>query len=339
MLLMYGSVGWKVLILFIRGIKMLLVLPDELVILRDMRPLDRDIFNYLAERVDFKTGIIGRSRRVSYGGMAFDLSERDTARRIKSTLFTVTHDQVRNSVKRLINQCLLASLSKQGEKCDLILKRVYFADLLSLHDSVKNPVASQLPEQLTRLICLLSLNNNKIDEIRLSSEQGRISSVAITSLHQHQQADDRFLMTMDWQPSEIEMAMVLQRAGGFTMAKVQPEWVAEFVSFWWGEGKRLCNQREWTAKLSMQIVSYLRNPDRFEVLHGISKKSDKTSSTANSEHLPVWAKPPRDDGLLVSWMHNHAYGDPAPGLNYKDARAFLQRAINIRLEQRRKGLS
>jgi hypothetical protein len=318
---------------------MLLVLPDELYVLREMRPFDRDVFNYLAERVDYQTGIVGRSRKVSYGGMALDLSERDVARRVKSTLWKVTSDQVRNAVRRLIDEGLLVSLSKKGDKCDLILRRVFLADLLFRDNSVQNPVAAQLPEQLTYLLGLFPLNNNKIEEIKESSEQGRIDSVAITSFSNiNNNADDRFLMSLDWQYSEPELLMILHRGGGYTMAGVNPAWISGFIAYWWGEGKRLGNQREWTAKLGMKLIGYLRQPGMFETLHGISEKSDK-NSTVNGEHLPDWARPPRDDGQLVSWMRRHQYGDPPPGLDYKQARAYLHRAITIRLAQWRKGLS
>lgn len=315
---------------------MLLVLPGELEILRDMRPIDRDVFYYLAERVDYDSGVIGRTRRVSYGGMALDLSERDFSRRVKETLIQHTITNVENSVKRLVKAGLLEKLSKSGVGCSLVLSRVYW---VSVYSSVKNPVAAQLLGQLLGTNTNISNNINTLDNKNKSSCQSKLDPVATTSIYSiNNHACEEFVMSLDWQYSENELQMILHRAGGFKLDQVKPEWVSGFVGYWWGQGdKKRLTQQQWTAKLGANLVNYLRNPGTFENLQGGSAKA--AIASPDSVHYPDWARLPRDDQQLVSWMRRMGYGDPPPGLDFKQARAFVQRRVDIRLSEWKRGLS
>lgn len=315
---------------------MLIVFPDELAILRGMQPLDRDVFNYLAERVDFDTGVVGEARRVSYGGMAFDLSEPDQARRAKGKLLKLTSRQVRNSVARLVDAGLLDRLSKKGVNCDLVVRRFFWAKALDVSSSVQNPDGRQMADRLFKLAGLFSLNNKELDVKEDFRRQGDNVSDGITSLQLLQQGDvERFVMFLEWQPSQDELDMIFHRAG-VDKSKIKPEWVSEFVAHWWGEGKRCYNQREWTARFGAKMVDFLRNPARFDELRGM--RSIKPVS-AGAEHYPDYARIPRDDALLVPWMRRHGYGDPLPGHDYRQARAHLQRAVDARLSAERGRLS
>jgi len=313
---------------------MLLVLPDELEILRDMRPLDRDVFNYLSERVDYESGVIGRSRRVSYGGMALDLSERDVARRVKSTLLKLTSIDIENSVKRLVKAGLLERLSKSGIGCALILKRVYW---VSLYSSVQNPVARQMLGELLGFIKNKTTDNNELDNKKESSCEVRFGSVATTSLqHTTYSAGDKFLMNLDWQPDNEELKKILALSG-HAVENINPAWVSEFISYWYAEGERALTQRQWTVKLARLLEDYLLHPGLFEKRHGISKPVE-TPGFKNLT-MPDWAVLPRDDMRLVSWMRKFGYGDPPAGLDYKQARAYVQRQVDVRLGEWKRGLS
>jgi len=325
---------------FDAGLLMLFVLPVELDLLRLMRPLDREVFNYLAERMDYESGVIGRSRQVSYGGMALDLSERDVARRVKESLIKVTSCQVRESVRRLIAEGLLVSLSSSSDSRQLIVCRAFYQKILPAHQSAQNPVPAESPQQLHVLFKALSLNNNNLQDKKQSSPQIRSDSVPITSIYSinNNARETDFVMTLDWQYAENEMQMILHRAGGFTVDKIKPEWVSGFVGYWWGQGdKKRLNQQQWTAKLGANIVNYLRNPGTFESLQGASVKA--AGAAAESVHYPDWARLPRDDQQLVSWMRRMGYGDPPPGVDFKQARAFVQRKVDVRLGEWKRGLS
>ena len=317
---------------------MLLVLPNELEILKNLRPLDRDVFYYLAERIDFKTGIVGKARRVSYGGMALDLSEQDVARRVKATLVKISVCQAENSVKRLVAAGLFERLSLSGMKKDLVLMRCFWSILLSGHDSVQNPVAGQLCHELLGIISLIGLNNKELQlnyNLSCGSEGG---SVATTSLRQSSTTPECFLMTMDWEFSTDDMGLILKRAG-YSLDKVNPAWVAEFVGYWWGEGKKQLSQRQWTIKLANRLIGFMGHPELFEGYLGNHVKAFRPSGLGAETDKPAWCNPPKDNDKLVPWMRKHGYADPAPGLTFGEARANLQRAIDIKYEPWRKGLS
>jgi hypothetical protein len=310
---------------------MLIVLPGELEILREMQPLDRDVFNYLAERMDIQTGVTGVSRRVSYGGMAFDLSEHDGERRCPETLRKLTIDQVRNAVRRLVRQGVLRAMSEKGKGNDLVLMRVFWVDCLGLGSCVQKADASSMPDQMTRVIGFLHSKINEIQSDKQSRCQAKTRPDAITSItHQQQQADERFVMSLDWQPSADEFEMMLFRAGKRVDA-VQSEWVAEFVAYWFGEGKRQYTQREWTARLAMRVVDLLRDPGRFERERGGQR--DKSPSTAPRAGLPEWARIPRNDDDLTPWAMRHGYGAADIGWNWLQYRGALQCAVEARLKQ------
>jgi len=319
---------------------MLLVLPNELEILREMRPLDRDVFNYLAERVDYETGVIGRSRRVSYGGMALDLSEMDVARRVKDSLVKLTSREIRNCVIRLVNVGLLSSMSDKGFHHDLVLCRVFFAELLSEDNSVKNPVGITVGRQLAFIAGKFNNENNSLQQNNESSCNSVGSTVGITSLHLHTttraRENDSFTMTLDWKPDQEELDEILTMSG-FGIAGVKQEWVVEFITFWYSRPDRHLSHKQWTIKLARLLLEYLAHPGLYERRKGIINQG-ATPGFKNLD-LPEWARLPRDDMQLVSWMRYFGYGDPPTGLDYKQARSFLQRQVDIRLKEWKRGLS
>jgi hypothetical protein len=310
---------------------MLIVLPGELEILREMQPLDRDVFNYLAERVDFETGMIGRSRKVSYGGMAYDLSEHEAERRRRESLRTVTSKQVENSIARLVNAGLLSRLSKSGFNQSLLLVRVFWVAALGKGTCAQKPDGSQLGVLLGALNKLSSNKNNNIESNSQSSQEARREAVGTTSItQQQQQADEKFTMRLDWQPTADEFEVLLFRAGK-RMDAVQQEWVAEFVAYWFGEGKRQYSQREWTARLAMRVVDLLRDPGRFERERG--GQQAKLPPTSSRSGLPEWARIPRNDDDLTPWAMRHGYGAADVGWNWLQYRGALQCAVEARLKQ------
>jgi len=316
---------------------MLLVLPAELEILREMRPLDRDVFNYLAERVDYNSGVIGRSRRVSYGGMALDLSERDVARRVKSTLVKVTSKDLINTVTRLVNAGLLSRMSAKGFGHDLVLSRVFFVQLLSADNSVQNPVGNAVGFQLGMLLKKLTNNNNDLQSNNESSQSSVGNAVGITSLqHTSTPGDDKFLMSLDWKPDQGDVVKILAMSGLF-YENVKADWVNEFVSHWFSEGERKLTQRQWTVKLARLLVDYLSHPGLFEQRRGIGK-AVKSAGFKNLA-VPEWARIPRDDEQMVAFMRHFGYGEPDVGISYQQARVMLVRKVEIRLTEWKKGLS
>lgn len=315
---------------------MLLVFDEELDILRDMQPLDRDAFNYLADRVCFETGIVGIPRRVSYGGMALDLSERDQARRSKDKLLKLSTSQIQNAVKRLVSAGLLDRLSGKTRGSDLVLRRIFWVKALDQDSSKLNPDARQMLGRLSKVMHVFKLSNNDLHDANKLSCQSKAVSDATTLKEQQQQGNvDNFVMFLEWRASDDELAMIFRRAG-VDQSKIKPEWVSEFIAYWWGEGKRAYNQREWTQRYAAKMVAYLRDPGRFDALHSMGAGKQRI---AGAEHYPDYARPPRDDAQLVSWMAKHGYGMPLLGHSYQQARAHLRGSIEKRLTDERRTLS
>jgi hypothetical protein len=314
---------------------MLIVLPDESEIVRDMQPLDRDVFYYIAERMDFETGVTGQRVRISYGGMAYDLSEHNTERRASGLLRKLTIDQVRNAVRRLISRGVLKSHSEKGKSNDLLLERVFWVRCMGLGYSVQKPDARQMPDQITALARFLLSKIKRLKEENQSSCQPKTGPDAITlNTINQSNSDDKFSMRLDWRPTADEFEVLLYRSG-FRVDQVNPDLITEFVSFWSSPEQRgrVETQYGWTRKLVMQVLKYLRHPGLFEQQQGIRLQAEKKSGKAKASGLPEWAGPPRDNTALGRWMRQYDYGDGPPGLTMDQTRNWLTPRIEARLKQ------
>lgn len=322
---------------------MLIVLDDELDLLRQMHPLDQAVFYYLAERVDFETGMIGQSRRVSYGGMAYDLSEHKAERRSRESLRAVTSKQVENSISRLVNAGLLSRQSKSGFNQSLLLVRVFWVHFWGKGNCVQKADGSADGSVLGVLLGVMSkLSTNKNNNIEIKRpniteaiDEPDGSAVGTTSITQHTTyREGEFSMTLDWQHSEDELAMVLHRAG-FSVDKVDRAWIAEWVAFWAlekNQGRRY-SQHGWTSKLAMAMVDYLRDPGLYERRRGIVRPPEGWQGKAKASGVPEWARLPRDDEELTPWAQRHGYGAADIGWTYLQYRNVLRQAAEVRLKQ------
>jgi len=315
---------------------MLIILDEELDLLSEMQPIDRDLFNYLAERVDYKTGTIGVSRRISYGGMSRDLSESQTERRRPDSLRCVTSKQVENSTNRLIIAGLLERRSKSGFNQPLMLVRVFWAAAVGKGNCAKKPDGSQLGVLMGVLNNLNANINNNLQEKTQTSWEQKPKPVGTTSnIQQQQYSGDEFFMNPEWTPSSDEYEMILLRAG-YRVDKVPALWVREFIDHWSCDKSRKYTQAQWTKRLAYKMIGYLRDPGLFDRLHGVGEKSRQ--AVANPQY-PEWARVPNDDPSLVPFMRKHGYGDPPPGVDYRQARALLKRKVDLRLSEWKRGLS
>jgi len=308
---------------------MLIILPDELDILRDMQPLDRDVFYYLAERMDYETGVIGRSRRVSYGGMAYDLTEHDKERRRVETLRDVTSKQIQNSINRLVRNGLLDRQSTRGVGNYLVLVRIFWASMLGMGYCVQKPDGRQMGSLMGVLNKIFINNNNSLELDKQTRWEAKTEPDGITSIKEHQYSEfEKFSMRRDWIPSVDEVEHYVSLAG-FSTDSIDPVWVQEFVRYWCGYPGRHYTQHEWTHRLITRLLDYLRKPGYFEGLRGIRDEPAKPTK----QKLPEWATPPRDDEKLNAWMRKHGYGDGPAGLSYHQTRDWLRCAIESRLKQ------
>jgi hypothetical protein len=310
------------------------VLTEELDILWQMKVIDREVFFYLAQRTDYKTGVIGRRCRVSRGGIALDISERmEPGRRDK--VWLVDSDDIKNSIRRLIKVGLYQCLSKAVKGSDLILARVFLVEKLAEHQSAQKQVTQRLPDRLPSINAEIANQNNEIEKESMIGYPGKMPEVTRTNIHQHQQSADKpFAMSLDWKPLENEMHTILIMAGvGHLLNNIDPAWQTEFISHWWGESGRQHTQQQWTKKLAMQIIGYLRNPGLFDQQRGqrVQQEQGKQYFEKNSRALPGWAKPPRDDNALSDWLRANEFGDAPAGYDYQQTRGWLRREIDKRM--------
>ena len=310
------------------------VLTEELDILWQMKVVDREVFFYLAQRTDYKTGVIGRRCRVSRGGIALDISERmEPGRRDK--VWLVDCDDVKHAIERLVKVGLFQRLSKAVKGSSLVLSRVFLVEKLTEHQSAQKQVAHRLPYQLPSINAEIVNQNNEIEKETLIGCPGKPGEVVRTNIHQYQHSDDKpFAMALDWKPVDDELNLILFRSGlGHLFDKVDPAWLGEFVSYWWGQSGRQHTNRQWTSKLATQIIGYLRNPGLFEQQRGqrVQQEQSKQYFEKNSRALPGWAKPPKDDNALSDWLRANEFGDAPAGYDYQQTRGWLRREIDKRM--------
>ncbi|MBA4152359.1 MAG: hypothetical protein C0509_07345, partial [Acinetobacter sp.] len=143
----------------------MLVLTDEYAILRDMKIVDREVFFYIAERTDKKTAISGVISKISRAGIALDISERMEPGR-RNTLITFSADDVKNAINRLIGAGLLESLSDQGQRNFLVVKRKIFADYLGKGSCAQKQVTRPVTQRLSGQENENSNINNDLRELK-----------------------------------------------------------------------------------------------------------------------------------------------------------------------------
>lgn len=322
------------------------VLPDEYDIVCQMQVIDREVFFYLAQRTDGQTGVIGKRCRVSYGGMALDLSERASPGR-RNGLMVFSSTDMRNSVERLVKCGIFKRFSKVGQGNNLLLRREILARFLTTHNSDQKQVSRRLVGYLSGDSSENSNENNDMEQKKTRGCQDDSNEVSRTNIHQYQHRDgkpgkesvnDVFSMNLEWKPSENELRMILFRAGGsqFKVEAIDPAWVSEFVAYWWGQQGRQLSQQQWTAKLANQIIKYFKTPGYFEQCQGIRPQDlgqQKRPAEANSRNLPDWARMPKSDDDLVNWARRHGYGEAQEQHTYRQFREALREKVNVRLRE------
>jgi len=314
---------------------MLVVLPDELAVLRDMQPLDREVFYYLAERMDIDSGVIGSSVKVSYGGMALDLSERNGERRRKETLRVVTMCGARESVRRLVAAGLLQAAKTNEQDKQLVVRRVFWAAFLGLGYCDQKTDPSKTPEQLSVYKCVFDRIFNNLYVKNKSSPQLNSEPVPRTlnnNINNNTPAlIDEFSMFVNWEPCDT-LAALLGRCG-VRMDQLDPSWLGLFVSYWLSVPERRYSQAGWTQKLVAYLVGNIRQ--------GVAGKpsSERPVKAKNYEHVPERFRVPRDDVELVAWSRKWGYGDARVGEDYRALRNRLRSVCQVQYDDWKRGLS
>jgi hypothetical protein len=313
------------------------VLPAEYDIVCQMQVIDREVFFYLAQRTDGKTGVVGDRVRVSRSGIALDISERMTPGK-RGAVWAVTSDNVKDSIDRLVSIGLFKRLSKVGKGSSLVLSRVFLVDFLSEHYSVKKQVPQRFPDQLPDELSIIDNNINNIEENEATGSPLKTPEVPRTNnISTTTEAEKPFAMSIDWQPSENELRMILFRSVGskHKIEDIDARWLGEFVGYWFSMTGRMMTQRQWTARYAANVVRYFSDPAMVarKFGGGVSGVAvgKQAAYEANSKALPDWARLPRGDEELVGWSKRFGFGDPEMGDGWIEFRAKLKQKINRRM--------
>jgi hypothetical protein len=303
-----------------------------------MQAVDRDVFNYLSARMDLKTGVIGGEFcRVSYGGVALDLSERVGQGRRADAVRVVSSKQVQNAVGRLVDVGLLVRLSQAGKGQFLEVARVFWRSVFGLDRSEQNKVGRMLGGELAGFDVIFSLINNGLGVNAGFSREGLSGEVGRTNTYipTYQDDVDRFAMSLDWKPTALDVEKGLAVAG-YPVDAVKAVWVFEFVSYWSGQD-RVMSQGEWTARFCRDMVDLLANPGLFERRRRIKTDGRGTvgkSAVAASGAVGYgWQVVPRDDSRLMAFIRQWGFSDPPPGADFQKCRERLAREIAARLRE------
>jgi len=318
------------------------ILAEEYEIISQMQVIDREVFFYLAQRTDKSTGLVGKQCRISYSGMAFDLSERVTPGR-RSEPIVWRSDDVRNAVRRLVSQGVIVSVSKKGKGNNLYLYRVFLVESLAQERCAQKQVTSRLPSRLPVDNEGKTIKNNGLKHENTEGYHDKTREVTITNIQHHQQgATNAKSMSLDWTPDANVLATMFHMAFGqrITPDRIDPFWKTEWISYWWSRPDVKQTEQQWNRKYATAMIRYLKNPGLFEKLHGLDKPSEQVNSRAihkpyveTTKNLPEWAKIPKEDDQLVIWGERHGYGHGPNGYNANQLRAHYRKMVAVRLEE------
>lgn len=320
---------------------MMRVLPEEYDKVFTMQVIDREVFFYLCQRTDHKTGTVGQRLRVSRSGIALDISERMVPGK-RSKCWVVSASDVKHAIERLVLAGLLNRLSKAEKGIDLVLERVFFVQYLQTHKSVKKQVDRPVDRKLSGYN---QETNNNISELEENKPTAypevdrQVDRTIYINTSTTTDAEKPFALSIDWQPTESELRAILFRSVGskHKIEDIDPRWLGEFVGYWFSMPGRMMTQRQWTAKYSANVIRYFSDPDLVarKFGGGVSGVTvgRQAAFDAGARNVPDFARLPKSDEELISFAKRFAYGDPDPGDGWIEFRSKLKLKINRRLAE------
>lgn len=316
-----------------------MLIAEEYEILRNMQVVDREVFYYLEQRMDRKTGEIGRVVPVSKGGIALDLSERTTPGK-RRACWVISSVDVKNSLRRLCDVGLLESLSESGFSQSLVVARVFFVKWLNRDKSEQKQVTPEVTHRSPLDICENTNEISGLHDVNLKTIKQvnpEVTPTIYINTSTTTDAEKPFAMSINWQPSENELRALLFMSVGskHKIEDIDPRWLGEFVGYWFSMPGRLMTQRQWTAKYAANVIRYFSDHDLVarKFGGGVSGVTvgKQAAFDANARSLPDFARLPRSDEELIGWSKRFGYGDPDPGDGWPEFRSKLKQKINRRL--------
>jgi len=286
----------------------LIVLPSERDRLLGLHAMDERVFNYLCERTDYRSGLIGIKSSVSYGRMALDLSEHIPRKALAKQIKLTRKDAI-NSTARLVKANLFTRLEAKANSKRLKLMRNFWRDLLNTNNSVQNPDGTQLVQ------LMVLLNSDKFNKNSNLSDysKSRWHNVAIpdgTNLSTTTSTNS-FSMSDEWSPSRAFAARV--KSAGFDIQqddKLLFDYaLVEMRMYWMAEqGNKARNQIGWELVLlkSMQHLKQEATAEAFANAKPRSEAqgagSEAKAASAGNYAAGVKSKPA---GLIIPKVPNY----------------------------------
>lgn len=308
------------------------------------KQLDRNVFAYLVDCIDLRTGLIGSPFKVSHSRIASEISEQG-GQGTKSVPMVFTSRAVRNAIDRLCEYGLYQRVSQKGVGGQLVLLAVIekSANAADSHFSAQKEVGMKLASSRQGQGVDLSgvyggSESASCPEVGISSPSflPSISDNPVVG------ADHRGVIksiSLDWEPSEKFKSMINQTYTPCAVtAKRLKTAIVDFKLYWSAQDKQL-TQTEWESKL-------FRN-DLRPVLMGeqVASRAVKPAQGAQAgagsvkRNAKVLSVPEKLYGeLLQQWGVRHGFRMVNPGESDIQYRRALQNYVARRNAQVERGV-
>ena len=213
--------------------------------------------------MDYRTGLTGVSRRVSYQMFKEQLEVRRPARS-RLPDYIPTKQALREMIKKLELVGLIEKLPQKKETDPMV-----FRCCLASVDAVRSFEEQQMNNTGTEtrsapqenpVFTLGTVSNNNTDNNRRTTQYEQHTSVTSVITTSSSGGEGEFAMWMDWQPSDGFSDRL--RASGIQHNDVVPEqWksiLGDFVSYWVTVPGRMYRQAQWEHKLLQHVQRTMR---------------------------------------------------------------------------------
>ncbi len=166
-------------------------------------------------------------------------------------------------------------------------KHVYYLPFENVHQSVQKDYNPKFNHSTTNVSFLktntydrLKPINNPNNNLHLynninngdsgESTKKQAFCEKLSSAYSTRGEDDRFAMSLDWQcDRDLIKAYLLKRADD--PSKIDVDWMVEYQGYWLARPHIQRTQAEWDIHLANYLSQFIRDPQRFDSLNGLSK--------------------------------------------------------------------
>ena len=242
-------------------------------ILIDEPPELAKLYLCLVSNMNIESAIVGISYRLNEAYFRERLSIAAVHGRKR---IVPTRQKVRSTLARMITLSLLVDRGKH----------VYYLPFENVHQSVQKDYNPKFNHSTTNVSFLktntydrLKPINNPNNNLHLynninngdsgESTKKQAFCEKLSSAYSTRGEDDRFAMSLDWQcDRDLIKAYLLKRADD--PSKIDVDWMVEYQGYWLARPHIQRTQAEWDIHLANYLSQFIRDPQRFDSLNGLS---------------------------------------------------------------------